>query len=183
MSARAAPTCILVAVAICAQLAEMMAQEARRRSETMDQIRREKFDLVLPEAMREHGIDMWIPVVREGNSDPLFEDLGAASGSYWGEYGYYVFTDRGGDRIERTALGLGGSRLRNNGGYDLVTAKFDLGKFVAERNPRRIGVNIAEHIGALDGLSHTEFQHLEKVLGAPYASRMVSAEALLSAFR
>ena len=34
-------------------------QEARRRWERMAQIRRDKFDYVLPEAMRENRIDMW----------------------------------------------------------------------------------------------------------------------------
>ena len=45
------------------------AQEARRRWERMAQIRRDKFDLVLPEAMRENQIDMWITVMREGHLD------------------------------------------------------------------------------------------------------------------
>ena len=51
-------------------------QEARRRWEVMAQIRRDKFDYILPEAMRENAIDMWITVMREGLHDPLYEDLG-----------------------------------------------------------------------------------------------------------
>lgn len=39
-------------------------QEARRRWERMNQMRREKFDVVLPEVMRENGIDMWITMRR-----------------------------------------------------------------------------------------------------------------------
>ena len=69
------------------------AQEARRRWERMAQIRQEKFDLILPEAMRENQIDMWITVMREGHLDPLYEDLGRG---YVGSTAYYVFTDRGG---------------------------------------------------------------------------------------
>ncbi len=49
-----------------------LGQEARSRWERMAQIRRDKFDHVLPDAMRENGIDMWITVVREGLHDPLF---------------------------------------------------------------------------------------------------------------
>jgi Xaa-Pro aminopeptidase len=54
---------------------------------------------------------------------------------------------------------------------------------VAERDPRRIGVNMSEAIGAADGLSHTGYLHLVQTLGEPYASRLVSAEKLVSDFR
>jgi hypothetical protein len=66
------------------------------------EIRREKFDRILPEAMRENGIDMWIVAMREGHHDPLWELLGRG---YVGTTGYFIFTDRGGDRIERIAVG------------------------------------------------------------------------------
>ena len=71
--------------------------EAQKRWERMNQIRMDKFDLVLPEVMRENNVDMWITVNREGYDDPLTEDFGKG---YTGSYGYYVFTDRGESRIE-----------------------------------------------------------------------------------
>ncbi len=46
-------------------------QEARRRYERACQIRHEKFDRILPEAMRENNVDMWIIVMREGLLDPM----------------------------------------------------------------------------------------------------------------
>ena len=62
-------------------------------------IRRDKFDLVLPSIMRERGVDMWIHVMRESIPDSFgIDELGSASG-------VFVFTDRGGDRIERAVLG------------------------------------------------------------------------------
>ena len=157
-----------------------MAQEARRRWEVMAQIRRDKFDYILPEVMRENAIDMWITVMREGLHDPLYEDLGRG---YVGGVGYYIFTDRGGDRIERVALGIGGYLLERNGAYDIVTGSFDLRAFVTERDPQRIGVNMAENIGAADGLSYTMHGALVETLGDPYGSRLVSAEKLISDFR
>lgn len=152
-----------------------LAQEARSRWERMAQIHRDKFDHVLPDAMRENGIDMWITVVREGLYDPLFEDLGRG---YVGDIGYYIFTDRGSDRIERAALGIDGYLLERNGAYDLFGSA-DLRQFVAERDPKRIGVNISRSIGAADGLSHSSFEHLVEILGQPYATRMVSAERII----
>ncbi len=156
------------------------AGEAQRRWERMNQIRQEKFDLVLPEVMRENQVDMWITVSREGHDDPLTEDFGKG---YVGSYGYYIFTDRGGARIERAALGIGTALIEDNGAYDIMTGSFDLKEFVEERDPQSIALNFAEHIGAADGLSHTDYQKLTSDLGEKYARRFVSAEKLTSDFR
>jgi Xaa-Pro aminopeptidase len=154
--------------------------EARRRWERLCRIRKDKFDLVLPGAMREQGIGMWIVMMKEGHYDPLYEDLGRG---YPGRVGYYVFTDRGGDRIERAALGVDGYMLEACGAYDLVKGDYDLKAFVAERAPQKIGLNMSEEMGSADGLSHTAYLELTKTLGEPWASRLVSAELLVSAFR
>ena len=156
------------------------AQEARRRWEQMCQIRKDRFDYVLPEAMRQNGIDMWLVMMKEGHYDPLYDDLGRG---YPGRVGYYVFTDRGGDRIERAALGIDGGMLEGCGVYDLVKGDFDLKGFVTERAPKRIGVNMSDEIGAADGLSHASWLELTKTLGEPWTSRIVSAEKLVSDFR
>jgi Xaa-Pro aminopeptidase len=154
--------------------------EAQKRWRLMNQMRQEKFDLVLPEVMRENGVDMWITVNREGFDDPLTPDFGRG---YVGSYGYYVFTDRGGDRIERAALGIGTHLVEENGAYDIVTGDFDLAEFVRERDPKTIALNYAEHIGAADGLSYTSYHKLSRELGEKYAQRFVSAEKLASDFR
>jgi Xaa-Pro aminopeptidase len=155
-------------------------QEARRRWEMQRQIRLDKFDQILPLAMRHAGIDMWIVAVKENHYDPLWEDLGRG---YVSGIGYYVFTDRGRDRIERAALGPSGYLLEQSGAYDVFAAASTLQAFVKERNPKRIGVNMSHEIGPADGLSYTMHQHLVKTLGEPYASRLVSAETLVSEFR
>ena len=154
--------------------------EAQKRWELMNQMRQEKFDLVLPEVMRENGVEMWITVNREGYDDPLTEDFGKG---YVGSWGYYIFTDRGGDRIERAALGVDTYLVEENGAYDIVTSDFDLAAFVAERDPKSIALNYAEHIGAADGLSHTSYLRLTEILGDKYAQRFVSAQKLASDFR
>ncbi len=156
------------------------AQEARQRWEIMNQIRRDKFDIILPKVMRENKIDMWITVMREGNYGPLYHDLG---GGYVSDFGYYIFSDRGGDRIERIVLGIGGYEIQRCGAYDTFGPTIDLKKIVSERDPKRIGVNMSERIGAADSLTHTCFLHLVKTLGKPYADKLVSAEKLVSDFR
>lgn len=155
-----------------------LGQEARARWERMCQIRAEKFDLVMPEAMHANDLDMWIVVMREGLPDPLWEALGRG---YVGGWAYYVFTDRGA-RVERAVLGVEGYRLEECGVYDHFGAAEELADYVAERDPERIGVNMAESIGGADGLSHTSYRHLRDVLGR-YGDRLVSAERFVSDFR
>ena len=171
---------VLAALALLVAVSSAGAQEARRRWELQRQIRLDKFEQVLPQAMRANGIDMWIVAVKENHIDPLWEDLGRG---YVSGIGYYVFTDRGRDRIERAALGPGGYLIEEAGAYDIFAAASTLPAFVKERNPRRIGVNMSEEIGPADGLSHTMYQHLAKTLGEPYASRLVSAERVVADFR
>ena len=152
--------------------------EARNRWERLCQIRKEKFDRILPEAMRENKVDMWIVAMKEGHYDPLWELLGRG---YVGSIGYYIFTDRGGDRIERAAIGITDHHRTACGAYD-VDSSVALGRFVAERKPRRIGLNMSEEMGLADGLSHTLYNHIVKEVGPQYATRLVSAEKLISDF-
>ena len=94
---RAVPGALILAVAAGAFFSALTptdasAQEARRRWERQCQIRAEKFDVVLPKAMRDNDIDMWVTVMREGLHYPLYEALGRG---YVGGCAYYVFTNRG----------------------------------------------------------------------------------------
>jgi hypothetical protein len=144
--------------------------ELKELQELQNRIRRDKFDQILPQIMREYDIDMWIQVMREGNPDPIGADLGSNSG-------VFIFTDRGGDRIERAVLGQSSDApiqftlVRESGAYDIVTEDFPLvshpselelpggpeteldhrfdgvGEFFAERDPKRIGVNYLEKLG------------------------------------
>lgn len=151
---------------------EVEPYEFRSRHELANlRIRRDKFDLVLPAIMRERGVDMWIHVMRESIPDSFgIDELGSASG-------VFVFTDRGGDRIERAVLGRrwgaahrawGESDYRyveESGAYDIAApavrvqepvggplTEYDyrfegLGEFVAERGPDVIAVNFKRELG------------------------------------
>ncbi len=171
--------------------AELSAKSIRESAELLHLIRREKLDLILPEAMRGNGVDMWIHIIRDGDSDPMAVHFGDVSG-------YVIFTDRGGDRIERAVFGEGGhpdlfdihgsDRIaRAISGYDYGRQDTDIFKeiseYIAERDPRKIAVNYSDWLAISDGISHTQYVRLEKILGAKYAARMVSAENVITDFR
>jgi Xaa-Pro aminopeptidase len=169
---------VLVATLTLATLG-VEAQEARRRWEMQRQIRLDKFEQVLPQAMRDNGIDMWLVPVKENHPDPLWNDLGRG---YVTGIGYYLFFLRG-ERVERIALGPEGYLVEESGAYDRFGDPAELPALVRERDPQRIGVNTSHEIGPADGLTVTMREHLVKTLGEPYASRLVSAERLVSDFR
>ena len=157
-------------------------------------IREEKLDLILPRAMRDNNVDMWIHVSREGDPDPLKYEFGDIDG-------YLIFTDLG-ERIERAMFGgvfSGSGGVENidvHGSVDVARAfaGYDYGnvdetvydeitEFVAERDPETIAVNFSDWLGVADGISHTQFRRLERILGPKYSKRIVSAEDLITDFR
>lgn len=153
--------------------------EAKIRWDRMCQIRKEKFDHILPEAMRENGIDMWIVAQKEGHDDPMATILG---GGYTGSVGYFVFTDKGGGRIERAALGIEDHHREVCGAYDIPDGDADLLKFITARNPKKIGINMSAEMGMADGLTKSLYDQIVRTIGPTYASRLVSAEKLVSDF-
>ena len=186
-------TILVVAAAFAAPVlgTQEIAQTAKARAEILHLIRREKLDLILPGAMRDNGVDMWIHVVRDGDPDPMAAHFGSVSG-------YVIFTDRGGDRIERAVFGGGGHRdlfdifgsreiSRAIEGYDYRTqdpAVYDeLAEFVAERDPATIAVNTSDWLAIADGISHSQYEKLERILGPEYSARIVSAENVITDFR
>ncbi len=163
----------LFAVLITVPLANVQSQDLGGPVpvELRNQIRREKFDLVLPQAMRKNNVDMWIHVMRDAIPDRFgAEELGSTSG-------LFVFTDRNGDRIERAILGRrwGATQrqreeveinlLEESGAYDIIhdpvfvvepvsdpLTEYDyrfkgLREFVEARDPKSIAVNFMQNLG------------------------------------
>lgn len=154
--------------------------QRRQSSAMLNLVRKEKFELTLPRIMRDHKIDMWINVLREG--DFLSADLGS-------NFGYCVFTDRGGEGVERAIFNADVVDLSayniigGNGPQPPSKGRFKgLGAFVAERDPKVIAVNFSEKLDLADGVSYSDYSLLVEALGDTYAERMVSAEFLIIDF-
>ena len=122
-------------------------QELKKLSieDLTNQIRREKFDLILPKVMRAHGIDMWIHVMREGNVHSFGNYVNSGIyGDFGSNSGVFIFSDRGGDRIERAALGR--RWRRGDGSYPLphpppnTVEKSGAYDIISESIPRTEGV-------------------------------------------
>jgi Xaa-Pro aminopeptidase len=153
----------------------------RAQAEVIDRWLARRLDEVVPALMRREGIDMWVLVAREYNEDPVLLTMLPATWQSSRRTTILVFHDPGdGAPVERFAV-----------------ARYDIGFFesawdpeaepdqwkrftqlVAERNPRRIGVNVSAEHAQADGISHTDYQALAGSLSPELRSRIVSAENL-----
>ena len=140
----------------------------------------ERFETVLPELMRREGIDMWIIVTREYNSDPVFRSMAPLTTYSSRRRTILVFHDRGeGLGVERLSVG----RFDYDGLFDVVPTHNDAQyegprRVVEERDPQTIGINVSQYWNHADGLTANERDNVQEALGPEYASRLTSAEML-----
>ena len=140
-------------------------EEPKASPELMKLIREQKFVVILPHVMRDNKVDMWIHVKRK--SDYFDFEFGEKPG-------IYIFTDRGGGRIERAVLGGQVDREL----YDILAPESYLGKFIAERNPKRIALNYTDRASSFNSISLTDRKQLSKIIGKKYSKRIVPADRL-----
>jgi hypothetical protein len=160
---------IVLCMSIFAQGLFAQKEEPDADAELMFLIRSEKFDMILPQVMRDNKIDMWIHAKSE--DDPLNFELGHNPG-------FYIFTDRGGNRIERAILGGRGDHKL----YDIFAPVSDLAQFVSERDPESIAINHSSENPGFNTISPADYTTLTKALGDKYAQRIVSADHLIADF-
>ena len=149
----------------------------RERSETIDRTLAGRLDTVLPVAMREAGLDMWIIICQEDDLDPVFTTM-IPMDCWCPILQILVFYDTG-DGIERINLG----RTNTKGLYDrplnteVESVQWaELKDIVAQRDPQRIGINIGAVQWAAGGLTHNLYLQLRENLPEGCAERLVSAE-------
>ena len=164
-------------------------------AEALRLMRIEKLDLILPGAMRDNNVNMWIHVTR--GQDPMAMQFGQTSD-------YLIFTDLG-DRIERAVFGGSAGAVEDidfwgseevaqafagynyddsdaSQGFSVPGIFNEITEFVAARDPRTIAVNYSDFLPVADGISHTQFLKLVEILGPEYSSRIVSAEGVINDF-
>ncbi len=153
----------------------------RERSEMIDAVLAERLDTVLPVAMREAGLDMWLIVCQEDDLDPVYETM-IPMDTWCPILQMLIFYDRGqGLGVERINLSFTDTK-------DLYDTPWPgrshhreqwtlLRGIVEERDPKRIGINVGSVQWAAGGLTHNLYTQLVEALPEKYVERLVSAEA------
>ncbi len=173
---------IFLCIVLHAQTDFVKVLSMKKRAMVIDDLLEGRLNTVLPTVMRREAIDMWIVISREYNEDPVIKTLLPANWLAARRRTILVMFDQGGEK----------------GVEKLAVARYDVGKsfkkawdkekepdqwkrlrqIIAERKPKKIGVNISDHFGLADGISATDLTMLKSNIGKKYEKRIVSAEKL-----
>ncbi len=134
----------------------------RERAQVRDAWLARRLDTIVPALMREAGVDMWVLIAREYLEDPVMNTMLNATSMRARRRTILIFYDPGGGRpVERLTVsryGLGGlfQPSWDPGAQPDQFAR--LAAILAERNPRRIAINVSPNTAFADGLTHSQYQ-------------------------
>ena len=145
-----------------------------------DESLRYRLEKIVPQAMREEGIDLWLVICRENNEDPVYFSLVPFTTLYASRLQVLVFHDRGEAGFDRFSV-----NFRQMGDwYKSVWDPSKMGQWerlaevIRERDPKAIGINESEIDNYGDGLSASLKASLVRAIGPEYAKRLKSSEGV-----
>ncbi len=150
----------------------------RKQDELIYKILEQRFTTILPAAMREAGIDMWVILCQEDDPDPVFRTM-IPFNCWTPILQMLVFFDRGDKGIERLNIsmtdtqGLFESPWKGHNYWEQWDA---LAQIIRERQPQKIGLNIGSIQWAAGGLTHNLYQQFTQAIGAEWSEKIVDAE-------
>lgn len=148
------------------------------------EIRKERVNTLLPQAMEAANVDAWIIICRENNNDPLADHVGGenAGGTalflfYRDESGFHskVYSPVG----EATALAdmkLHDEMIPIERGHSALT---QAAEFINAQSFNTIAINSSSSNAQADGLTYTQYNKLVEALGKSSASKLISSEELV----
>jgi Xaa-Pro aminopeptidase len=163
----------------------------RRQAEVINEYVAWRLDNILPQIMRREGIDLWLVICFEYDEDPVFMTLTTRPRMSARRLSILLFHDSPGGFKKLTASWHGAAaagpmytniftpEYRSKGANAQFAAVAD---FISRSDPKKIGINYAEHWDYHDDFSHglglSAFHKakLEQALDEKYRARLVSAE-------
>ena len=154
----------------------------RDQAKVIDEILEDRLRQLLPALMRREGFDMWVLIARENNEDPVLRTMLPGTWLAGRRTTMLLIFDRGaGQEPEYLAVARYdvGKVFKRAWDPDANPDQWaQLGKVIAERKPKKIGINKAEHYGHADGLTANDYDNLVRVLPKEMKPNLVSAEKL-----
>lgn len=151
----------------------------KEQVEITTKILRKRLDTILPLALNDAGIDMWLIICQEDNLDPIYKTM--IPMDTWPKIlQILIFTKYGSEKsIERINLSMTDTK-------DLYDKSWKggnhpeqwqlLAEIIKERDPKKIGINIGDVNWASGGLTQNLYNQLIKTLPEKYINRLTSAE-------
>ena len=143
---------------------------------------KDRLETLLPKLMQEADLDMWLVINREYGEDKLFYTLVPQPTFAARRTTLLVFSKQPDGSVERFSVSrypIGDlyPTVWNGGSKKQQWQR--LAEVIAERDPKRIGINISEDWALADGLSVGLHKQLLSNLPKKYQNRLVSAEDLV----
>jgi hypothetical protein len=150
----------------------------KKRAELIKGLLEDRLGIILPLAMKDADIDMWIILCQEDNLDPIYRTMIPLD--CWSPIlQMLIFIDQGNGKIEKYNVSGTDTKDLYQRPYigqleeEQWAVLLDL---VKKRDPRRIGINIGSEKWCGGGLTHNLYQQLKSKLPEKYSIRLVSAE-------
>lgn len=141
------------------------------------EIRKERINTLLPNALKNANLDAWLVICRENNNDPIADHIGGENAGGTAVFIFYNDTDGFHSKVfspsgEATALDdldIHDEVVSVDRGTSAVKMAVE---FIKTKDFTAIAVNSSDSNSVADGLSYTQRKNLEDALGE-YANRLV----------
>lgn len=148
----------------------------------MDQWLFERLEHLLPFLMKKHNVDMWVTIGKEYKEDPLGKTFFPSAIDSSRRLTILAFVkDIHSDEIKRFVI----SSNKNFEPYyscfplrDSEDSFTGLKRLVDKYDPESIAINTSLHYAFCDGLSHSNYEELVKVLGKRHNEKLMSSESI-----
>ncbi|NVJ85571.1 MAG: M24 family metallopeptidase [Algoriphagus sp.] len=154
----------------------------KAQAELIDSWLDERIEIVLPNLMTETGIDMWVVISREYNEDPVIRTLLPATWMAARRRTILVmYQPQPNAKVETYAIArydVGKAFKRAWDPENQPNQWKALMELISEKNPKKIGLNMAKDYGHADGLTHSEYEDFMAYLPEAFQDQVVSAQTL-----
>lgn len=180
---------ILLFLVSCGQNQSEISKADRFDAETFwgkspwPEIRKKRIGQLLPEAMKAASVDCWIIICRENNNDPIADHIGGENAGGTAAFLFYLDNEGFHSKVyspsgESTALddlNIHDEVVSVERGTSALSLAID---FIRSKDFGVIAVNSSETNAMADGLSHTQRQQIENLMGEE-ADRLISSTELI----
>ena len=140
----------------------------REQYRICDEILKDRLENLMPQLLKECGVDMWMVIGREYNEDPVFKTLTPSLVKTASRLSCLVFSLDADGKYEAINLSRPDPRLSPyyTHAYTTKENQYDvIARTVLERNPQKIAVNISSVTAQADGMSKFIWDNLYERLG------------------
>lgn len=165
---------------LLAQTPHILSQ--REQAAVIDAWLEERIQTLLPSLMDRTEIDMWVIISREYNEDPVIKTfLPATWHAARRRTMLVLYKAPGSKTVETFAVARYdvGKSFKKAWDPDTQPDQWKrLSELIVEKNPKKIGLNIAKDFGHADGLNVTEYNTLKSYLSENFQNKITSAQNL-----